>query len=365
MRRLNAAILLIGVVSFTWGFPGVGYAQAARKGASTAQAPAAVIPVVAPELLTPCTRLVPSRTKVYGTWQQSAARCLYAFQGVSGELITIHATSLDQAATPTVRLLAPRGAELVAGTATPDTPGSLIYGYRLRESGLHTVVVEADRDTASSQFRLSLAGNTRCGGKLGAETVITAQLSENARYCVYSFTGKADSLWQVETHKLDGGVAPDVDLFDPQGISVAQHPPMDLPALRTYQLPSDGVYSVLVNAGQRVAVGSFELALLPASPPAATPDESALFVPGQQARNIYPLNDGRVNLRRTPGHIRKPANDVLLNIPGEAVLAVLGPAVTADQLPWWPVLYLDEANQAHTGWVAEVTDTGQVILGSN
>jgi hypothetical protein len=364
MIRLTAAILLIGAVMFASTLPRVGRAQAARKGATTAQAPAARAPLLAPELMTPCARIIPPRTKLYGSVAQSAERCLYAFPGAPGEVITIHATALDQVARPMVRLLAPRGAELVTGTATPDAGGSLIYGYRLRESGLHTVVVETDAGGALSQFRLSVAGNTRCGGKLSAETVITAQLSENARYCVYSFTGKADALWQVETHKLDGGVTPDVALFNPQGISVARQQSLNWLPQQTYQLPADGVYSVLVNAAELGAVGSFELALLPATTTTATADPG-LFTPGQQVHNIYRLSDGRVNLRRTPGHVSKPANDVLLNIPGDAVMVILGPAILEDRLRWWPVLYTDATNQPHAGWVAEMTDTGEAILGAN
>lgn len=370
LSRFMVAMLLCGTVIFACSWPKAGQAQEARTGTPSVQASASSAAVLAPDQLTPCQRLIPARTKLYGVLAGSTEPCFYSFPGVSGEVITIHATSVDQAATPTIRLLAPQGAELTAGTVTSGTQGALIYGYRLTETGLHTIMVATAEAAASSQFRLAVAGNTRCGGKLTPETVVAAQLAANARYCVYSIAGEANSLWQVETHKLDGGIAPEVELFDPQGIRLDGHttPGLSTPAaapLRTYQLPVAGVYSLLVNAARMVDVGSFELVLWPASVPTMEPLSEASFGLGQQVRNVYALSDNRVNLRRTPGHLNKPANDVLLNLPGAATMTILGSAVTKDQLSWWPVLYAAADNRLYTGWVAAATDTGQTILGSD
>ncbi|MGL4648702.1 MAG: SH3 domain-containing protein [Caldilineaceae bacterium] len=79
------------------------------------------------------------------------------------------------------------------------------------------------------------------------------------------------------------------------------------------------------------------------------------FVAGALARNI---TGTRVNVRRTPGHLGKPASDVLAQIePGEQV-EILGETTQADNLIWYRVLFAGAE-----GWVAESTASGVQILG--
>jgi hypothetical protein len=73
-----------------------------------------------------------------------------------------------------------------------------------------------------------------------------------------------------------------------------------------------------------------------------------------QARNI---TGTRVNVRRTPGHLGKPDDDVLLQVqPGE-VLTILGDVASANGLTWHRV-----AVNGSEGWVAESTASGVQIL---
>lgn len=79
------------------------------------------------------------------------------------------------------------------------------------------------------------------------------------------------------------------------------------------------------------------------------------FAAGSLARNI---TGTRVNVRRTPGHLGKGADDVLVQItPGEQV-EIQGETTSADGLTWYRVLY-----QGLDGWVAEATASGVQILG--
>ncbi len=86
--------------------------------------------------------------------------------------------------------------------------------------------------------------------------------------------------------------------------------------------------------------------------------EVARFQPGAQAANI---TSSRVNIRREPGHLGKPADDVLAQMqPGETV-EILGWPRSADNLVWWPIRYTGEAGLVE-GWVAESTASGVQIL---
>ena len=79
------------------------------------------------------------------------------------------------------------------------------------------------------------------------------------------------------------------------------------------------------------------------------------FRTGDQARNI---TSSVVNIRRTPGHLGKPAGDIVAQaLPGDTVTIVKGPSV-ADNLTWWYVRY-----GAAEGWMAQATASGVQILG--
>lgn len=87
---------------------------------------------------------------------------------------------------------------------------------------------------------------------------------------------------------------------------------------------------------------------------AAPGDVAGRFVAGMEARNI---TGTRVNVRRTPGHLGKPDDDVLLQVqPGE-VLTILGDVASANGLTWHRV-----AVNGSEGWVAESTASGVQIL---
>ena len=83
--------------------------------------------------------------------------------------------------------------------------------------------------------------------------------------------------------------------------------------------------------------------------------EGGAFVAGQTVRNV---TGSRVNVRATPGHLGKPAGDVLLQLsPGEQVV-ILGEIAQADNLIWQRVRV-----NGVDGWVAEATASGVQILG--
>lgn len=79
------------------------------------------------------------------------------------------------------------------------------------------------------------------------------------------------------------------------------------------------------------------------------------FAPGQTVRNI---TNSRVNVRRTPGHLGKGGDDVIVQVTAGDPVVIQGESTGADNLTWWLVSY-----QGVEGWMAESTASGVQILG--
>jgi len=78
------------------------------------------------------------------------------------------------------------------------------------------------------------------------------------------------------------------------------------------------------------------------------------FQPGDVAVNV---NNGPVNLRKTPGYKGKPPSDRIALVPAGARVRILhGPAL-ADDLVWW---YVDW--NGRRGWMAETRASGVPML---
>ena len=92
---------------------------------------------------------------------------------------------------------------------------------------------------------------------------------------------------------------------------------------------------------------------LPAHLPTPVPGQWT-FQPGDVAVNV---NNGPVNLRKTPGYKNKPASDRIALVPAGANVRILhGPAL-ADELVWW---YVDW--NGLQGWMAERRASGAPML---
>jgi hypothetical protein len=87
---------------------------------------------------------------------------------------------------------------------------------------------------------------------------------------------------------------------------------------------------------------------------------SGLFAPGALARN---LTNSRVNIRRTPGHLGKPPEDIADQLEPGALLQILDGPTPADNLNWWYIRYQTSDGRTIEGWVAEATQSGVQILG--
>lgn len=90
------------------------------------------------------------------------------------------------------------------------------------------------------------------------------------------------------------------------------------------------------------------------TPDLPTPSGPQTFTAGDRARNV---NDGPVNLRRSPGYLNKPASDRIGLVPAGDDVEIIGGPRAADELIWWQVRW-----QGLEGWMAELRASGIRIL---
>jgi len=100
--------------------------------------------------------------------------------------------------------------------------------------------------------------------------------------------------------------------------------------------------------------------LLPSENAGAVAGVSTRFPAGASVRN---LTNSRVNIRTTPGHLSKPAADILGQVEPGGTLEILGESAFGDNLTWWRVRYAAPGGGSIEGWVAEATGSGVQILG--
>jgi hypothetical protein len=70
------------------------------------------------------------------------------------------------------------------------------------------------------------------------------------------------------------------------------------------------------------------------------------------------VNNGPVNMRRTPGYKNKPASDRIALVPAGARVTILSGPALADDLVWWYVEW-----NGRQGWMAESRASGAPLLG--
>lgn len=116
--------------------------------------------------------------------------------------------------------------------------------------------------------------------------------------------------------------------------------------------PAPAELQPLVIDANALNAGSASSSTSPTSPTSST---TPRFGADQVVRNV---TNSRVNVRRTPGHLGKPASDVLLQLQAGDSVLLSGEYEVADNLTWWQVQV-----RGVTGWVAEATASGVQILG--
>lgn len=93
------------------------------------------------------------------------------------------------------------------------------------------------------------------------------------------------------------------------------------------------------------------------SPPPAPPPTTARFHPGDRAMTV-----AFVRLRRSPGYMNKPADDVVADIWQGTVAVIISGPKQVDDLTWWEVESQEISGKGVRGWMAESAPGGVPLL---
>jgi hypothetical protein len=90
--------------------------------------------------------------------------------------------------------------------------------------------------------------------------------------------------------------------------------------------------------------------------------KKAVSQPPLQVGELIAVFDGPVRVRKTPGFVNKPDDDVLGELPPRATVNLLEGPQARDGLRWWRGGGIASNGHDLVGWMAETTDAGIVLL---
>jgi hypothetical protein len=93
------------------------------------------------------------------------------------------------------------------------------------------------------------------------------------------------------------------------------------------------------------------------APPTTPPVPAARFKPGDRAMTV-----AFVRLRRTPGYMNKPGDDVIADIWQGTVAVIISGPKALDELTWWEVETQEITGKGVRGWMAESAPGGVPLL---
>lgn len=221
----------------------------------------------------------------------------WTFDGVRGDVITLHVTGYEQLA-PRVTLAAPNGSILVQLDAEASGTPDVVFTAGLQESGIHRITITgADNTTGRYALALQLQepGQTlEIDRALVYGRSIRSTLSDAVFREFWSFRGTRGDIIDVHMIAESGDLDAFVSLISPNGnVIAASNSDVDGrdAALYSVELNSTGTYSVSArragaNFGETgTTQGDYTLTITLRRP--GNPDESptpAVLAPGQLMR---------------------------------------------------------------------------------
>jgi hypothetical protein len=172
---------------------------------------------------------------------------------------------------------------------------------------------------------------------------------------VYITEADQDDPWDLNTREWVQRAYGEIDHWNQQPGN------QQIRALVLYRWPRLGDHKWWIDGNQSV-VEDFRRAMAhgyrwkPDAGQTSTPVSSG-FQPGQAGAIA-----STANLRRTPGHVGKPADDILASLATGAAVTVLGASQAADGLIWWPVRSTLADGRTVEGWIAHRTPGGTALL---
>jgi hypothetical protein len=294
------------------------------------------------------------RETIFAETGVGAPACGYLLRAAEAMLIRVTVHALDGGSPPQIGLLQANGRVVKSPLENNER-------IALPAAGRYRLIVWSTGERDRGPFQLTvnpgldfLAIQTTCGSSLEFDEPISSNLLIANIDCDFTFVGNQNEVVTIRMSRIDLSLTPTIRLLAADGseLSLGRAQGTDaVQTIRGYRLPSSGEYTVVAGSYNGESAGRFTLSLTLGN-----------FAVDEVVRNAYNATNDLVNLRRTPGYRNKASTDVLVKLPVDASLTILGAAQRVDDLTWWPVRYTTPGNQSYTGWVAERTVNGQTIL---
>lgn len=326
---------------------------------------ASPIPQPTPQAAPPCGGVID-----YGTSVEEhlvpGDRCEYHFSGQQGDLVTIVLEELEGQLDPWLDLIDPQGRVEVFDDDSGAEHNSQISYHTLLHSGLYTIAARSYQDRGSGPYRLTLFKGPcyacggydsvpplqACGDSMEYGRQHDGIISTDVLTCTYSFEGSRQDLVTLRLDTVFGNLDPVIYLYAPSDnlhpVATNDDAYGSNSLLWRLRLTENGTYRAVARAFLDQSTGTFRILLT-----------EGLFRRGDQVQIIC---TGAVDIRGTPGDVRKPSGDVLASVPRATVLTVTGGSRVIGGRKWWQVEYRNQAGMLVTGWMPDAAKDGGVIL---
>jgi hypothetical protein len=216
---------------------------------------------------------------VQGTIGGDTFEVVYTFTGRQGDDVTISMIALSGNLDPYLILSSPQGSDLIFNDDSEFGSGldSEITDFTLPENGVYSIhATRFSQDVGSSEgdFRLSLLSSTAgpvatTGSVLHYGDTAVGEISDDQFSVEYTFEARAGDVIGIQLTRISGDLDTLVVLRGPAGSEIASND--DDPRgsnvdsyLRDFEIPADGVYTILATRFNRdlgASAGTFELRL--------------------------------------------------------------------------------------------------------
>ena len=306
-------------------------------------------------LLLGCGGVLEPNQEVQGTIATSGQECVYTFEGTSGDFVVLTMERLDGDLDPFVELYGPDGSWLASNDDVVSGNLNSQLVYALEQSGTYQVVAKSfgsqvgsftvKMEQGQSPWALSIV--PWCSGNISDGETIDGNMESTTSDCGYTFAGHAGDIVTVRMERTSGDLDPVVRLMSPSDSTQPEIEGDDAYGRNSlilhHRLRSNGEYKIVAAAYNDQPSGEFKLELTVGP-----------FSSGDQVEMVF---SDLANLRRTPGYLKKPNNDVVTTVRPRSILTIDGGPTMKDGLTWWHVRY-----GSFVGWIAETRANGEPFL---
>ena len=189
---------------------------------------------------------------VRGDISGSGAICSYTFDGRAGDVVTIRMNRLSGSLDPYLDLYTSQGSRAVSDDDSGGNGNSLIADYTLPSTGRYRIAARGYSGTGSFDLGVSSgSGSSGCGGAIQFGQTVNARISNAGQQCQFMFSGANTAAVNIIMEKLDSGLDPYIELYDPSGRKVAADDDSAgnyNSAISNYVLRSSGAYTIVAKS---------------------------------------------------------------------------------------------------------------------